>query len=114
MTESNSAHTNSSAPEQVGAMLTVDGEELDPCLLPGVVLVVPYQCGFQAAALVRAGDQLLVLWVCDMPSEQGGTETMLTNEEPRWPVLFRTRAEAVDVAGTCLRGWQEVCDGSAE
>ena len=110
---SESEQPNPNPPEHAHALLTVDSNELDPCLFPGTVLVVPYQCGFQAAALVRAGDELLVLWVCDMPNGSGGTETMLTNEEPRWPVIFRTRLEALNVAATCLRGWQEVGDGSA-
>jgi hypothetical protein len=96
------------------AYLMVDSDELDPCLLPGTILVVPYQSGHQGAALVRAGDQMLVLWVCDMPDGKGGTETMLTNEDPRWPVIFRTRQEAVEVVATCLRGWQEVGDDSAD
>jgi hypothetical protein len=105
---------NPNPPEHAHAMLTVDSDELDPCLLPGTVLVVPYQGGHQGAALVRAGDELLVLWVCDMPDGKGGTATMLTNEEPRWPVIFRTRQEAVEVAATCLRGWQEVGHDSAD
>lgn len=105
---------NPNQPEHPHAMLTVDSDELDPCLRPGTVLVVPYQCGFNGAALVRAGDELLVLWVCDMPDGNGGTATMLTNELPRWPVIFQTREEAVQVAATCLRGWQEVGDDSID
>lgn len=105
---------NPNPPEHAHAMLTVDSEDLDPCLLPGTVLVVPYQCGFNAAALVRAGEELLVLWVCDMPDGNGGTATMLTNELPRWPVIFEARDEAVRVAATCLRGWQEVGDDSID
>lgn len=105
---------NPNQPEHAHAMLTVDSDELDPCLRPGTVLVVPYQCGFNGAALVRAGDELLVLWVCDMPDGNGGTATMLTNELPRWPVIFQTSAEAVQVTATCLRGWQEVGDDSID
>ena len=106
--------TNPNPPEHSGATLTVDSDEIDPCLVAGAVMIVPYQCGFNAAALVRAGDELLVLWVCDMPDAKRGTATMLTNELPRWPVIFQTRDEAVQVAATCLRGWQEVGDDSID
>jgi hypothetical protein len=105
---------NPNPPENAHAMLTVDSDELDPCLMPGTVLVVPYQCGYNAAALVRAGNEMLVLWVCDMPDPKRGTVTMLTNELPRWPVIFESREEALSVAAVCLRGLQEIGDDSID
>ena len=85
------------------AARTVDDDALAEVLVAGTVLVVPVQAGYSAAALVPADDQLLVLWVCDLPDG-----TALTNVLPRWPVIFETPAEAQAVASVCLRGLIEV------
>ena len=96
--------------EQEGQrLLTVDEDAVNEVMVHGTILLVPDGAGWNAVALVRAVEQLLVLWVCDMPEG-----TMLTNAWPRWPVCFETREEAVQVASVCLRGAKtgEVLNGS--